>query len=213
MKQVDTIITKVATCWKIVLGEKVIICVWQTMHILTFPVLRKSINTFMDPCYVHISSRGDFTKIDFTSWIGSLYEAYKLIISILKSFYIRPIRKVIPHDVNGTRFKIPHVIYRDFLNQIIYCCSPPFECFWMPFTRLFVFTPLSMESPVRRSFPLEVVSVRVIVILKCYFVTYTEPQKITHHFSNAFNMVLTLNFFMLKVTGAIAFKFMLPIYH
>ena len=33
-----------------------------------------------------------------------------------------------------------------------------------------------------------------------------------HQFSNAFNMALTLNFCVLKVTGAMAFKFMLPIY-
>ena len=31
--------------------------------------------------------------------------------------------------------------------------------------------------------------------------------KIMHHFSNAFNMVLTLNFCILKVTDVIAFKF------
>ena len=44
-------------------------------------------------------------------------------------------------------------------------------------------------------------------------VKYTEPQKIPHHFSNAFNMVLTLNFCILKVTDATTFKFMMPIYH
>ena len=32
-----------------------------------------------------------------------------------------------------------------------------------------------------------------------------------HHFSNAFNMVLTLNFCILKVTDAVAFTFMLLI--
>ena len=34
-----------------------------------------------------------------------------------------------------------------------------------------------------------------------------------HQFSNAFNMALTFNFCILKVTDAIAFKFMLPLYH
>ena len=34
-----------------------------------------------------------------------------------------------------------------------------------------------------------------------------------HQFLNAFNMVLTLYFCILKVTDAIAFKFMRPIYH
>ena len=37
--------------------------------------------------------------------------------------------------------------------------------------------------------------------------------KITYHFSNAFNLVLILNFCILKVTDAILFKFMLPIYN
>ena len=40
---------------------------------------------------------------------------------------------------------------------------------------------------------------------------YTEPQK--YKFSNAFNIVLILNYCILKVTDAIVFKFMLPIYH
>ena len=37
--------------------------------------------------------------------------------------------------------------------------------------------------------------------------SYTEPKKITHQFSNAFNMALTFNYCILKVTDAIvAFK-------
>ena len=41
-----------------------------------------------------------------------------------------------------------------------------------------------------------------------------QKKKQTHHFSNAFNKVLhvTLNFCILKLTGAIALEFILPIY-
>ena len=43
-------------------------------------------------------------------------------------------------------------------------------------------------------------------------IIYWTP-KITHQFSNALNMALTLNFCVLGVNGAVAFKFMLPLYH
>ena len=38
-------------------------------------------------------------------------------------------------------------------------------------------------------------------------------RKLTHQFSNAFNMTLTLNFCVLRVIGAMVFKFILPLYH
>ena len=39
-----------------------------------------------------------------------------------------------------------------------------------------------------------------------------RTAKITHHLTNSFSMVLALNVCILKVTGAISFKFILPIY-
>ena len=50
------------------------------------------------------------------------------------------------------------------------------------------------------------------ISLYCFDIIYWTA-KITHHFSNAFSMVLTLNICILKVNEAIAFKFMLPFNH